>query len=349
MKKLRVVPSKAIIYGNSLPKGCSLCFAGIKAVIFVTGLCNEKCYYCPVGSERIQKDVTYVNEERVGSIEEVINEVGRAGASSASLTGGDPLVRIDKTIEIIEALKSSFGNSFHIHLYTNGTFANESVLKRLDKSGLDEIRFHPTSKDIFYRISLAKKVTSMSVGAEVPAIPGHAEELVELAIFLDKIEADFLNINELEVSETNQANMLMRGFKISRDGVSVEGSAEAAIKAIERIKDLGLGINVHFCPAKFKDELQTKNRFLRIIKHDLRVYEKATASGTVIFGFVKDVESSDVEELEKVGLLFKCQNGMCFSLDDIEEIRKKLGSYGIYQVESHPTRDRFIINIIAKN
>ena len=43
---------------------CELCYAGLKAVIFITGVCDENCYYCPVDRDRFGRSVIYVNDER---------------------------------------------------------------------------------------------------------------------------------------------------------------------------------------------------------------------------------------------------------------------------------------------
>ncbi|MFP3348773.1 MAG: radical SAM protein, partial [Thermoproteus sp.] len=36
------------IHSGPLAKGCDMCLVGAKAVIFITGLCRYRCFYCPV-------------------------------------------------------------------------------------------------------------------------------------------------------------------------------------------------------------------------------------------------------------------------------------------------------------
>jgi pyruvate formate-lyase activating enzyme-like uncharacterized protein len=335
----------AAIYGNKLPVGCNLCFSGIKAVIFLTGLCNEKCFYCPVSYLRRNKDLIYVNERKIENFEEIFEEIERSGAKSASITGGEPLIVFDRTTKIIELLKQNFGSNFHIHLYTNGILINEDVLKKLEKAGLDELRIHPTIDGIEKKVVIAKKVTSLSVGVEIPSLPGKEEWMIKLAEFLDKAGADFLNINELEANETNIKNLRINGFVISDNGIVVNGSREPAMKVIEYAKKHSLKIPIHFCPAIFKDAVQTRNRFIITAQNDIKIYEKADG-GLIKFGILEP-ESTDIE-IEKFideGLIQRCRDSLCFHLDDLKKLKDLINKKGkAYVVEAHPTRERFIVN-----
>ncbi len=342
-------PNRAILSKPYLAPGCQLCFQGAKAVIFVTGLCGDKCYYCPVSKDKLYHDVFYVNETKVSTIAEAIQEIQRTGATSASLTGGDPLARLDRTINLITELKRTFGPNFHIHLYTSGRYVTSNVLKKLDDAGLDEIRFHPTVPGLERRIALAKKLTSMTVGAEVPAIPGEEENLLKLALYLEKIRADFMNINELEVSESNYNDLLLRGFKPAPNGVVVKGSKEAAIYVIEEAEKLGLNLPIHFCPATFKDNIQTRNRFRLTIENDIRLYEVDTGKGTIKFGeavLTIECKGKVIEELEKTGYLFRRNHRFLFHPEDIDILKKELDHCikEAWIVEAHPTSDRFVLN-----
>jgi len=100
-----------------LPMGCSLCFAGLKAVIFITGVCDEDCYYCPIDMSRWGRPVIYVNEERAADLDSVIAEVQRQGAKGASITGGDPLADLPLVLRLVRSLKYVMGDGhFELHL-----------------------------------------------------------------------------------------------------------------------------------------------------------------------------------------------------------------------------------------
>ncbi len=263
------------------PPGCRICFSGASIVIFITGKCNDTCYYCPISFDRRGREVVFVDDEPVSSLYDIVEEAYAVRAKGAAITGGDPLLSIDRTIIVIDLLKNEFGDKFHIHLYTSGRYADKQVLKALDRIGLDEIRFHPVDERYLKRIEFAVKETSMSVGIEVPAIPGSLDWLKKLAIFLEQIGGKFMNINELEASESNIEALSKRGFRISDDGISVKGSYETAMEFIKWASENIKNINVRFCPALYKDFYQMRNRFVRKAAIIGKAYEKHSLSGTL--------------------------------------------------------------------
>ncbi|RLG85074.1 MAG: radical SAM protein, partial [Thermoprotei archaeon] len=197
-ERLRVVG----LWRGRLPRGCELCMRGLKVVVFVTGFCEANCYYCPVGIGRRDPDALYVDEERVDSLDRVLEEIEVVGARGISITGGEPLSAIERVEKILRLVKDVYGQGFHVHLYTHGGYATREVLRRLDRLGLDEIRFHPRYPQSFRSLEYAARETSMDVGVEVPAIPGAAEGLCRVAAYAERLGARFININELEYSES---------------------------------------------------------------------------------------------------------------------------------------------------
>jgi pyruvate formate-lyase activating enzyme-like uncharacterized protein len=93
---LHLLPMASSHRGELSP-ACQQCAEGKKMVLFVTGLCRFRCFYCPVSERRNQKDVVYANERRVLTDEDVIDEARSIGAAGTGITGGDPLGVIDRT------------------------------------------------------------------------------------------------------------------------------------------------------------------------------------------------------------------------------------------------------------
>lgn len=247
-----------------IPEGCKICERGGKLVLFVTGLCTDSCYYCPLSEKRRNKDVTYANEREVFGDYGIIEEAHLMNAEGTGITGGDPLLKIERTIHYASLLKEEFHNH-HIHLYTSGTLCTDEIFERLE-SCIDEMRFHP-QKD--WSIIERALRYDFDVGAEIPVIDkNYIEKFIE---YLEDIGAKFLNLNELEYSETNIEELRKRGFKF-KENSAVVGSEETALAIVEKYKDLDLMI--HYCSSSFKDSVQLRERLKRRAKNVKKAYEE---------------------------------------------------------------------------
>ena len=204
------------LYSGELAKGCQQCIKGEKMVVFISNKCTSDCFYCPLSNERKLVDITLANERPIKSQEEIIIEAELMDAKGASLTGGDPLEHhsIDKSYDIAQLLKNTFGNGFHIHTYTRGKEVTVNSIR--DFEGLiNEIRFHVKNiKKDFNPIRTALDL-NFDIGIEIPVIPiksfDYYRKILEKFQKL-KDETDkflFVNLNELEVSETNYRNFVL--------------------------------------------------------------------------------------------------------------------------------------------
>jgi len=268
------------VWYKGLSKGCVYCMKGSKVVIFVTGICQTMCYYCPISMERRSSKAFYVDEEKFKSIAEIVDEASIVKAEGASITGGEPFQMFHMVVKLVESLKDLIGANFHIHLYTSGFGVTKESIKKLDKVGLDEIRFHIVNETVYRLVEFTVKETNMDVGIEVPAIPD-IHRLWGIIVKADRIGAKFVNLNEFEVSETNIEQMLIRGYRVREDGKSVEGSYEAALKVIEKAAHENLGVSIHLCPAVFKDVIQHRNRLRRKALACLHLGMQINIDGTV--------------------------------------------------------------------
>jgi uncharacterized protein len=287
-----------------LPRGCQHCVKGEKLVMFVTGICPRNCSYCPISDQKHQHDVTYANEWPTADIKDIIKEAKLMDAKGAGFTGGDPLVKLERTVKYIKALKKVFGKKFHIHLYTSFDLATPERLRRLHAAGLDEIRFHPDLEDetLWPRIDLAAKL-DWDVGVEIPAIPGKKQKTLKLMQFLDK-KIRFLNINELEVSDAKANKLSEQGLR-TKDRLSygVKGSEALAKDLLREAQEKDFSYNVHYCTAKLKDRVQLANRIKRRAKNAKQEFDIMNPDGTLTrgaiylpylapsFGYAKKLES----------------------------------------------------------
>lgn len=316
-------------------------------VLLVTGKCGQSCYYCPLSEAKKGKDVVYANELLVKDEGDIIEEALAIGAKGTGVTGGDPLLVMDRTLRYIGMLKERFGPGHHVHLYT-ATVDRESYLQ-LQEAGLDELRVHPplekwsTLEDL--DLAGALRGLTMKVGFEVPAIPGEFEGLRSVCAHAARLGLDFVNLNELEISDTNCQALLDRGLRVSSDVSSaVQGSREEAMRTIEEMGGL---LPIHFCSSSFKDRVQLRERLKRRAKRVARPLDLVTSEGMMLLGVV------ETDDLEGAARLLREDHGVPPDLMNLDERRKRLEvapwvleelavdlPFRCYLVEEYPTADR---------
>ncbi len=326
---------------NDLPEGCRLCYKGAKMVLFVTGICGRNCFYCPVSFERREKDTVFANERREEKDEDVIEEAISMDALGASITGGEPLLRLKRVLHYIRLLKKNFGKSFHIHLYTS-LAPGKDVLFSLRDAGLDEIRFHPPT-DIWenirmtpYRDSIiAANELGISAGIEIPSIKS---DLTGILSLLEEVDG-FLNLNELEFSETNASELEKRGYVPEND-------TSMAVLESRDFAGSVKGKKIHFCSSVFKDAVQLRERFKRIAKRSARDFDEITDDGTLVYGIIEGDGLSIMEDAGVTEDMFAVMEGSVetawwIASDLAEELKEK--GFSVYVIERYPMKNGMIV------
>ena len=319
MLDLPQVPNLAEAPYDGDTEGCIQCQMGSKLVLFVTGNCHWQCDYCPLSESRRDIDWMFANERRCETFDEVIEEARAMRATGAGITGGDPLMARERTLEGIARLKAEFGPSFHLHMYTSIPFRPEWA-SEFAEAGLDEIRFHLLDLETErYRETIAAcSEAGILTGVEIPCEPDREGDLLELLETLRGLEVSFLNLNELEITVGNHHNMELRGFNLSTEiTAGAAGSAELAIAMRDRVmaaergdpdpKDGEMreayGYHLKFCTAVYKDAGQMRRRFLRRGEATIAPHEVLTDDGTLLFGAIgasEDTKEAWMSELVSV-------------------------------------------------
>jgi len=285
MRKVIKTPHWSYKVGK-LPKGCEYCVKGRKMVLFITGVCSHNCFYCPLSDTRKGKDFVWANEWKVGKKKDVVDEAQISSSNGAGITGGDPLMKLDRTISHIRMLKSSMGKDYHIHLYAPLNFVTKKRIENLYNAGLDEIRLHPDldNPEEWKRIEVALNY-DWDIGIEIPSFPDKIEQTKQLIDYVkDKVQ--FININELEISDNNACKLVDANYH-SKKGVSyvVEGSDKAAMQLLKYIAKQKK-LNAHYCSARLKDGIQLRNRIKLRAKNIAKPYDKITKDGTLLRGAI---------------------------------------------------------------
>lgn len=314
-------------------------------VLFVTGRCTTGCFYCPVSFEKKGMDVIYANERRVTTMEEIFEEAESMDAKGTGITGGDPLINMDRTVRVIKALKERFGPDHHIHLYTSTVDPEKAAA--LAEAGLDEIRFHPPTNhwasmedqhlDEIVRMDL-------DVGLEVPALPDYEKQLSQLIDYAQSIGVGFVNLNELEFSESNWDMMEPHNYELMDEiSSAIKGSRDVAVRLMKSHPKM----RIHFCSSSFKDGVQLRNRLIRKAEHSAKEYHVITDDGTVLLGLIY------ADDLKAAMKMMKEEYDVpdeLMSLDEengrleiapwvVEELASEL-PFKCYVSEEYPTADR---------
>ncbi|MFX0122894.1 MAG: 4Fe-4S cluster-binding domain-containing protein [Candidatus Hodarchaeota archaeon] len=297
-------------YSLSLSRGCQQCITGEKLVVLVTTDCSSKCFYCPLSLERKSSRFSFANERPIKNIEDLTTEASNMEARGASITGGDPIEHhsFSQTLEFCRILKRTYSNDFHIHLYTRGKEITPKILSILTPY-LDEIRFHVISiqKDLA-QVKLTTQF-DLDVGIEVPVIPtkgfNYYRDLIThfKDILPEKDQFYFINLNELEISETNYRNLIARGLKLDQQNPSaIKGSAILGEKIVVWASK-SISLPVHFCSLATKDTVQLPNRIYRIAKNiklssDV-IIPDGSDKGLLLRGVIQS-PSMDLDELRLI-------------------------------------------------
>jgi pyruvate formate-lyase activating enzyme-like uncharacterized protein len=209
----------------------------------------------------------YANEVPIDVPSQIIEVAETMSALGTGVTGGEPLLCLEKVTEYCRMLKDHFGREHQIHLYT-AKAPSDSELAEM-QGLIDEIRLHPPREcwdrildSDFIRSAKRAKEMGFDIGFEVPSLPGL--ELLVLAL----PHLDFLNINELEWGETNAYAMRERGYELADE------LHNAICGARDWAEELCRHEKVHWCTSAFKDSVQLRERLKRIAQNTARPFDE---------------------------------------------------------------------------
>jgi len=323
---------------GKLSRGCELCFQGKKSVLFVTGICPRNCIYCPVSPMKKNKDIVYINELKTKNTDELLQEIKLSNSSGVGITGGDPLSKLSRTTSLIKKLKKKFGKKFHIHLYTSLNLLDDKTIKKLQNSGLDELRVHPDlfNKKNWNKINFVSKKFK-EVGIEIPVLPNYEKQILELIEFA-KDKVNFFNLNELEYAIDKEKIYANQKWKVHQN-YEVAGSEKLAKEILSYFKNL----RIHYCSARFKDSVQFRERLKQRAKKVAKKFDEISDDGLLIRGAVcgnKKKLSEIKKELIKIKKSFSIDDKkqrIIFGIETAKKLAKKFK--GIFITEEYPTSD----------
>ncbi|KAF5040340.1 Radical SAM superfamily protein [anaerobic digester metagenome] len=275
------------IHHGPLSPGCRQCADKAWSCLFISGRCNGRCFYCPTPQNNDDPPMSgTVPFRRAGDFAAFVRLFGFGGAS---VSGGEPFLDFERSLEYVRALRATCGPGLHIWLYTNGILATAEKIGRLALAGLDEIRFDIGATD--YSLDAARLARGVvpTVTVEIPAVP---EELQRLRALLPKMwEAgvSHLNLHQLRLTPHNARHLLERDYTfVHGPKVTVLESELCALELVAHAAALELPLAVNYCSFVYKNRFQAAAARERFGSWLLENGEELTASG-----HIRTVETQD--------------------------------------------------------
>lgn len=263
---------------RNLSPGCLSCIAGSWSCLFINGRCNCNCFYCP--SPQDQNIIPVTNGLFFANAEEYADYLNAFGFTGASISGGEPLLTADRTLEYIAKVRSRCGDDLHIWLYTNGTLLTPDLCNKLRDAGLDEIRFDTGAiRHNLKKVRLAiGKIPTISV--EIPAVPEEYQLLKGKLREMADIGVSHLNLHQLRLTPHNLKKFARRNYTyIHGDKITVLESELTALKLIYHAYKYNINLPVNYCSYVYKRRFQhaaVRRRAAEISRYG---YEAVTPSG----------------------------------------------------------------------
>lgn len=265
---------------TGLSPGCRICAEGGWSCLFITGRCNCRCFYCPTG--QTENDLPTTNAVDFRTPADYVGYLERFGFRGASISGGEPLMNPKRSLAYVRAIKKHFGDAMYVWLYTNGTLADEDLLRQLADAGLDEIRFDIGATDYqLDKLRLAAGVIP-TLTVEIPAIPEDLPRLKGMLGELRDAGVMHLNLHQMRLTPYNFEHLAQRGYTfLHGEKVTVLESELTALEVLQYSLDNNIGLPVNYCSFVFKNRYQNQAGRLRNSRFMVKPFESVTQNGYI--------------------------------------------------------------------
>ena len=242
-------------FAHAVSPGCRLCGEGHWSCLFVNNICNCKCFYCP--TPQVDTSIPETQGITFDNPENYIGYIKKFGFKGVGLSGGEPLLTFDTTLDFLSKIKKELGDLVYVWMYTNGTLLDKKNVTKLAESGLDEIRFDLTATE--YNTKNLKLALGQipNVTVEIPAIPEDMAQLKKMVIELDSLGVDYLNLHQMRLTPYNFNNLFNRDYTfLPGQKITVLESELTALKIINFVFQRGLKLAVNYCSFHYKNHYQ---------------------------------------------------------------------------------------------
>jgi len=312
-------------YYQNISPGCQICGEGKWSCLFITNQCNANCFYCPTSQDNdAQPSTQNLTFNSPTAYAEYISFFNFKGVS---FSGGEPFLYFERTLSYIKALREICSPDLYIWVYTNGILVDDSKLKKLADSGLNEIRFDIGATN--YNIKNLKTASKFIpiVTVEIPAVPEEKETIISLIPELIQSGVAHINLHQMRLTAYNFSKLVKKSYTyIPAERPLVLESEICALEILQYVYDNNLSIGINYCSFHFKNRFQKAGYRRMILKKILTKNEIITENG-----FVR-VLSADALHYDRIILSDFTENTL-----EINELIIKDKKYGISRVAATQT------------
>ena len=263
---------------NSLSKGCQLCGEGEWSCLFITGKCNANCFYCPANQQTDGIPSTQLTS--FNNVDDYIQYLDFFGFKGASLSGGEPLLFFERTLDYVQNIKKYFDDKVYLWIYTNGILGSEDIYRKLANAGIDEVRFDIGATNYNLKFLIKAKDIIPNISVEIPAVPEEFNKLKRVIPELISIGVSNLNLHQLRLTNYNAPKLLKHNYTyLHGEQATVMESELTALKIIEYVADNNLNIGVNYCAFNFKNRFQKAGFRKKIASKFVEPHEQVTENG----------------------------------------------------------------------
>jgi uncharacterized protein len=247
---------------HGISPGCNFCGQGGWSCLFINGICNARCFYCPSVQDQTGQPMTSTLEFRTPEV--YVDYVEKFDIQAVSFSGGEPLMTFDRVVQYLTVLRAKISRPLYIWMYTNGLLVTEDKLKILADNGLDEIRFDISADH--YRMDALKKAVGIipRVTVEIPAIPEDIEHTRQVIRHLHDEGVDFLNLHQIRCTRFNLPKLIRRGYTfLHGPKVTVLETELTALELIRYCLEEKIALPINYCSFTFRHQFQRAGALTR--------------------------------------------------------------------------------------
>lgn len=288
---------------KNLSPGCQVCARAEWSCLFISGLCNAACFFCPTSQDEQGTPMTAgIEFPDAGDYADYLRVFGFTGAS---ISGGEPLLNPRDCVRFLKTIRARLGDGVHLWLYTNGKLVTRDALAALRDAGLDEIRFNIAATGLNLDAARRAVGTIPTVTIEIPAVPEMEPALRRSIVAMYEAGIDHLNLHQLRLTRHNLPHLAGRPYTFlpGASGTVLE-SELTALRLLLWTLDEEIGLPVNYCSFAYRHRNFGYAARARGIPFARKNYEDSTATGylrQVTVEAAPEALAAWIEALEREG------------------------------------------------